>query len=211
MEKNKLSWKDIPGWAVILGIFGILYLTGLHTEAIGQVQRLLLATGVKNADVPEPVAPVADAAELTEAAAPGGMVGAGFRLTGLDGKTVAFESLKGKVIFMNIWATWCPPCIAEMPNIQSLYEKTGSDKIAFVMLSVDEGGMKKVKKFIDKKGYTFPVYMPAGKFPQEFHSNAIPTTFIISPEGKIVARQEGMAEYDTPEVREFLQSMVKKY
>ena len=89
-----------------------------------------------------------------------------------------------------------------MPNIQKLYEKVGSDKIAFVMLSVDEGGMDKVKKFIDKKGYTFPVYMPASQFPQEFYSTAIPTTFIISPQGKIVAKQEGMADYDTKEVRE---------
>jgi thiol-disulfide isomerase/thioredoxin len=210
MEKNKFSIKNIPGWAVMLAIFGILYLTGLHTEAIGGVQRLLLATGVKKADVPEPVATVPYAAEVTEIGASEGMVGAGFQLKGLNGKTVAFESLKGKVVFMNIWATWCPPCIAEMPNIQSLYEKVGSDKIAFVMLSVDEAGMEKVKKFIDKKGYTFPVYMPASQFPQEFYSNAIPTTFIISPEGKIVAKQEGMAEYDTQEVREFLQSMVKK-
>lgn len=210
MNKNKFSIRNIPGWAVMLAIFGILYATGLHTEAIGQVQRLLLATGIKKADVPEPVAAVPDAAEVTEVAASEGMVGAGFKLKGLDGKTVAFESLKGKVVFMNIWATWCPPCIAEMPNIQKLYEKVGSDKIAFVMLSVDEGGMEKVQKFIDKKGYTFPVYMPASDFPQEFYSSAIPTTFIISPEGRIVAKQEGMAEYDTPEVREFLQSMVKK-
>lgn len=212
MNKRKFSLRNIPGWAVMLAIFGILYATGLHTEAIGQVQRLLLATGIKKADVPEPVTATSttpDAAAPTASVAEG-MAGAGFQLTGLDGKTVAFESLKGKVVFMNIWATWCPPCIAEMPNIQSLYEKVGSDKIAFVMLSVDEGGMEKVRKFIDKKGYTFPVYMPASQFPQEFYSNAIPTTFIISPEGKIVAKQEGMAEYDTPEVREFLQSMVKK-
>ncbi|EMR01026.1 thiol-disulfide oxidoreductase [Cesiribacter andamanensis AMV16] len=77
------------------------------------------------------------------------------------------------------------------------------------MLSVDEGGKGKVKKFIERKGFTFPVYMPAGPLPREFYSQAIPTTFIISPEGRIVARQEGMAEYDTPEVRKFLQSMVK--
>jgi thiol-disulfide isomerase/thioredoxin len=128
----------------------------------------------------------------------------------LNGRTVNFESLKGKVIFMNIWATWCPPCLAEMPNIQSLYSKVGSDKVAFVMLSVDEGGMNKVKKFIRKKGFTFPVYMPASAFPQAFESPALPTTFIISPEGKIVAKQEGMAEYDTREVRDFLLSMVKK-
>ncbi|MFD2247924.1 TlpA family protein disulfide reductase [Pontibacter ruber] len=211
MSKHKFSIKDIPGWAVMLAIFGILYLTGLHTEAIGQVQRLLLATGIKNADVPEPGA-VASATEIAETAATGSsvMAGAGFQMAGLDGKPVAFESLKGKVIFMNIWTTWCPPCVAEMPNIQKLYEKVGSDKIAFVMLSVDEGGMEKVKKFIDKKGFTFPVYMPASQFPQEFYSNSIPTTFIISAEGKIVAKQEGMADYDNKEVRDFLQSMVKK-
>ncbi|WP_299700465.1 TlpA disulfide reductase family protein [uncultured Pontibacter sp.] len=209
MDKNKFSIKNIPGWAVMLAIFGILYLTGLHTEAIGQVQRILLATGIKNADVPaiDEVSTATETAAYETAGAP--MAGAGFKMVDLEGKTVEFESLKGKVIFLNIWATWCPPCIAEMPNIQKLHDKVGSDKIAFVMLSVDEGGMAKVKKFIDKKGYTFPVYMPASQFPQEFYSTAIPTTFIISPEGKIVAKQEGMAEYDTKEVREFLLGMAK--
>ncbi|MER2999155.1 TlpA family protein disulfide reductase [Pontibacter populi] len=209
MSKNKSSMKNIPGWAIMLAVFGVLYLTGLHTEAVGQVQRILLATGVKKADVP---AVAENSAITTEAATPVAntpMAGAGFKMVGLDGKTVSFESLKGKVVFMNIWATWCPPCIAEMPNIQKLYEKVGSGKIAFVMLSVDEGGIEKVKKFVSKKGYTFPVYMPASQFPQEFASNAIPTTFIISPDGKIVAKHEGMADYDTKEVRDFLQQMVK--
>lgn len=202
MKKQKFSFKNIPGWAVMLAVFGILYLTGLHTEAIGQVQRLLLATGIRNADVPEiPTQQPNNTAVVHNAAATGtAMAGAGFKMVDLDGKQVNFESLKGKVVFLNIWATWCPPCVAEMPNIQKLYEKVGSDKIAFVMLSVDEGGMEKVKKFIDKKGFTFPVYMPASQLPREFYSNAIPTTFILSPEGKIVAKQEGMADYDTKEV-----------
>ncbi|MBC5994382.1 TlpA family protein disulfide reductase [Pontibacter cellulosilyticus] len=210
MNKNKFLIKNIPGWAVMLAIFGVLYLTGLHTEAIGQVQRLLLATGIKNADVPETLQnPDANAVIDAAAVANTEMAGAGFQMVDLDGKQVSFESLKGKVVFMNIWATWCPPCIAEMPNIQKLYDKVGSEKIAFVMLSVDEGGMEKVKKFIKKKGYTFPVYMPASQLPQEFYSNAIPTTFIISPAGKIVAKQEGMADYNTKEVRDFLTNMVK--
>jgi len=192
----------------MLGIFGILYLTGLHTEAIGQVQRLLLAAGLKDADVPESLQnPDATAVVNAAAVANSEMAGAGFQMVDLQGKQIAFESLKGKVIFLNIWATWCPPCIAEMPNIQKLYNKVGSDKIAFVMLSVDESGMEKVKKFINKKNYTFPVYMPASSFPQEFYSDAIPTTFIISPEGKIVAKQEGMADYNTPEVADFLQNL----
>ena len=208
MDKKKFSIKDIPGWAVMIALFGILYLTGLHTEAIGQVQRLLLATGIKNADMPETTPEINT--ENTEVIGAGTMAGAGLKLQTLDGKTVNFGSLKGKVVFLNIWATWCAPCVAEMPNIQKLYDKVGSDKIAFVMLSVDEGGVEKVKKFIDKKGFTFPVYMPASQIPQEFYSNAIPTTFIISPEGKIVAKQEGMADYNNKEVIDFLQGMVKK-
>ena len=202
MTKKKNILKDIPGWAIMLALFGFLYFTGLHKEAIGQVQRMLLATGIRNAEMPEPAGAAKTAAERLP------VVGAGFKMISLDGKAVSFESLKGKVIFMNMWATWCPPCIAEMPNIQKLYEKVGSDKIAFVMLSLDEDGMDKVKKFIGKKGFTFPVYMPASPLPQEFYSNAIPTTFIISPQGKIVAKQEGLAEYDTKEVRKFLQGMV---
>lgn len=212
MSQNKFSFRNIPGWAVMLGIFGILYLTGLHTEAIGQVQRILLATGIKKADMPDIAqASYTDEAEASTAtlAASSPMAGAGFKMVDMNGKTVDFESLKGKVVFLNIWATWCPPCIAEMPNIHSLYKKMDPNKVAFVMLSVDEGGIDKVKKFVDKKNYTFPVYMPASQFPQEFYSNAIPTTFIISPEGKIVAKQEGMAEYDTKEVREFLQGLAK--
>jgi thiol-disulfide isomerase/thioredoxin len=212
MHKNKFLLRNIPGWAVMLAVFGILYLTGLHTEAIGQVQRLLLATGVMDVNVPEKVEPsAAEIAETTSAdpVAISSMAGKGFQMRSLDGKTVKLESLKVKVVFMNIWATWCPPCIAEMPNIQRLYEKVGSDKIAFVMLSVDEGGMEKVQKFIGKKGFTFPVYIPASQLPQEFSTSAIPTTFIISPEGKIVVKQEGMAEYDTPEMQEYLQSLAR--
>lgn len=211
MNKKKFSIKNIPGWAIMLAIFGVLYLTGLHTEAIGQVQRILLATGIKNADVPETLQN-SDANAVVDAAAAANstMAGAGFKMVDLQGNQVSFESLKGKVVFLNIWATWCPPCIAEMPNIQRLYDKVASDKIAFVMLSVDEGGMEKVKKFIDKKNYSFPVYMPASNFPQEFYSNAIPTTFIIAPDGKIIAKQEGMADYDTPEVVAFLQQLAAK-
>lgn len=192
----------------MLAAFSVLYVTGLHTEAIGQVQRLLLKTGLMKADVPD-IATDDLSVSTASPAGEAGMVGKYFKLTTLDGNTLNFESLKGKVVFLNIWATWCPPCVAEMSNIQRLYDKVGSEKIAFVMLSVDNKGADKVQKFIQKKGFTFPVYMPASQLPEEFSSDAIPTTFIISPEGKIVARQEGMAEYDTKEMREFLLGMVK--
>ncbi|WP_347160068.1 TlpA family protein disulfide reductase [Pontibacter chitinilyticus] len=206
MNKLNFYFRQIPGWAVILVVFGFLYLTGLHTEAIGQVQRLLLASGLRNAEMPV-------SAATAEASGTTTMAGKGLKLKSLSsGKIVDFKSLRGKVIFLNMWATWCPPCVAEMPNIQSLYDKVGSDKIAFVMLSMDaaEGTADRVPKFIERKGFTFPVYLPASAMPEELHTSSIPATFIISPEGKIVHYQEGMAEYDTEEVRAFLQGMVKQ-
>jgi thiol-disulfide isomerase/thioredoxin len=209
MKTNKNFFRKIPGWAITAALFGVLYLTGLHTEAIGQVQRILLATGAFNAGIPgsgspgsvDPATPAATSGEE--------IAGSGLRMVNLAGQPVSLESLKGKVIFLNIWATWCAPCIAEMPNIQNLYKKVGSDKIAFVMLSVDQGGLDKVKKFIDRKGFTFPVYLAAGELPLEFDTGALPTTYIISPAGNIVKTQEGMAEYDTPAFRKYLEGLAK--
>lgn len=192
-----------------LGLIGILYATGLHTEVAGQLQRLVLATGIKNADIPTPRTTRGPALESFPSSGET-KAGKGFTLIGLDGQSLPFENLRGKVVFLNIWATWCPPCIAEMPNIQSLYEKVGSDKIAFVLLSVDEGANDKVQKFIDRKGYSFPVYRPGSPIPVEFQSSAIPTTFILSPEGEIMDRHEGMADYDTPKMQKYLQGLVKK-
>ena len=205
MSNPFFPFRKFPGWAVLFMVSGMLYITGLHTEAIAQVQRLMLTTGIRQTEVPNPSVSTGAELEDTVEAFPG----EGFKMVDLEGETIQFEDLKGKVIFLNIWATWCPPCIAEMPNIQSLYEKVGSDKIAFVMLSVDKAGLKKVKKFIDRKGFTFPVYMPASPLPDDFYTQSIPTTFLISPEGKIVHKQLGMAEYDTPEVRKFLQDMAR--
>ena len=73
----------------------------------------------------------------------------------MTNETVSFGEFRNKVVFLNFWATWCPPCVAEMPTIQDLYEEYG-DKIAFVLVSNEETSV--IKKYMDKEGYTFPVY-----------------------------------------------------
>ncbi|QMU28755.1 TlpA family protein disulfide reductase [Adhaeribacter radiodurans] len=203
--KNIINWiKKLPGWVFALLLFGTLYLTGLHTEVIGQVQRIILATGFIKPKVEE----------INENTTPGGssaptlVADYNFHLRSLTGEEASLESLRGKVIFMNFWATWCPPCIAEMPNIQSLYEKVHSDNIAFVMISLDQDPAK-AQKFIKKRNFTFPVYTPNGPLPAAYETQVIPTTFVISPEGQIVARKDGMADYDNQEFREFMQKMTQ--
>ncbi|PRY10015.1 thiol-disulfide isomerase/thioredoxin [Pontibacter ummariensis] len=196
MSNKNFSMKDVYGWLVMIAVFGLLYLTGLHTEVIGQVQRLLLATSLFRPELPEenPEVPTDNTT----------MVGQDFLLQSLDGQeSFRLESLQGKVVFINFWATWCPPCIAEMPNIQSLYEQVRSDKITFLMVSLDEDPAKALR-FIEKKGYTLPVFRPASPLPKEFITQSIPTTIVLSPEGKLIVHKEGMADYDTQEFRSFL-------
>jgi thiol-disulfide isomerase/thioredoxin len=210
--KNIVAFiRKIPGWLIMVAIFGVLYATGLHTQVIGHAQRLILATGLMKPEVP-----VSTATKNEEPGNAGPQKNSlsafpqadyNFTLKGLGGETITLASLKGKVIFMNFWATWCPPCIAEMPDIQKLYEKVKSDKIAFVMVSLDEDPAK-AARFVQRMDFTFPVYSPDGYTPPVFGSgNVIPTTYVISPDGFIVARQEGMAQYDTKEFRDFLLKM----
>ena len=100
-----------------------------------------------------------------------------------NGKFVRMSDFKGKVIFLNFWATWCPPCRGEMPSIQKLYDKTKKDGLVFICISNESEGT--VYKFIKENGYTFPIYTYSGYIPQVYEYTGIPTTFIISKDGKI--------------------------
>jgi thiol-disulfide isomerase/thioredoxin len=118
---------------------------------------------------------------------------------------MTLEEFKGKTIFLNFWATWCPPCIAEMPNIQALYESVHSDSIEFVMVSLDEDHQK-ARDYLNRKEYNFPVYFLNGRKPGTYSSSVVPTTYVISPDGKIVTERRGMANYNTSGFKDFLRS-----
>lgn len=125
----------------------------------------------------------------------------------LNGDRTSLKEFEGKTIFLNFWATWCPPCIAEMPNIQALYEELSNNpEIVFVMLSLDEDH-EKARSFLERKELSLPVYFLQGRKPGSYDSSVVPTTYIISPEGNIVIEKRGMAKYDTDEFRNFLLSL----
>ncbi|TLM89557.1 TlpA family protein disulfide reductase [Hymenobacter jeollabukensis] len=174
---------------------------------MGTLQRGLLATGLWRADLPAVPATEASAAPIV--ATGGAVYPHNVPLLTLDGQAANLSQFRGKVVFVNLWASWCPPCVAELPGIQALYKKVDPKKVAFVLISFDQTPAK-AAALIRRQGYTFPVYFPAAPVRPPFDSNSIPTTLILAPDGQVVSRHEGMADYDTPEFKAALEKLAQQ-
>jgi thiol-disulfide isomerase/thioredoxin len=122
-----------------------------------------------------------------------------------EGKVVKFQDLKGKVVLVNFWATWCPPCIAEMPSMEALY-KDYKDKIEFVFVSNED--FKVINEFLNKKGYTFKAYNAMTQYPARFNVSSIPRTFLIDKDGKIVIDKSGAANWNSNSVRNTIDGLL---
>ena len=109
-----------------------------------------------------------------------------FTLMDLDGKPWTLKDLKGKVVMLNFWATWCPPCRKEMPDLEAFYRQFSPQ--GFVILGISDDEPDKVRAFVQQHGVTYPVLLdPGSKVNELLHINGIPKTFIYDREGKVVA------------------------
>lgn len=127
-----------------------------------------------------------------------------------NGKRVALSELKGKVVFINLWATWCRPCVEEMPGINSLKKKfKDNENIVFVLLNV-EADLKKSKKFMKDKNHDLPVYVAGKTIPTKYFQGAIPTTLIFNKKGDLEAKIQGGRNFDDPEVYDALKVLTDK-
>ncbi|MVN77867.1 redoxin family protein [Hymenobacter sp. HMF4947] len=124
----------------------------------------------------------------------------------LGGQLTNLSRYRGKVVLVNLWASWCPPCLAEMPGLQALYQKTDTAKVAFVLISLDENPSR-ARALLKRRSYTLPVFFPAAPLPAPFDSPSIPSTVILAPDGQLADRHDGMADYDTPEFRAALEKL----
>ena len=196
-EKKSISWKkEVLQWGGLAAIVGILYFTGWHTQVSGFLQRGILWTGFIQANT-----------ELAESEQV--EVDYDMPLITLDGERTNLEEFKGKVVFLNFWATWCPPCIAEMPSIQKVYESyAGNNDIAFIMINLDED-IQKARDYLENNGYSFGSYQLNGGTPLAFRSSIIPTTFVVNKEGILVVKKRGMANYNTDAFRSFIDTLLE--
>ncbi len=134
-----------------------------------------------------------------------------FRLENLEGKPIELKSLKGKVILLNFWATWCGPCKEEMPSMENLYQRFNRKEFALLAVSVDYEEREKVKRFIEKKGYTFPILLdPKGKVLDLYRVRAIPTSFIIDKRGVVLGKAIGPRKWDIPDVISLIHLLIEK-
>tara|TARA_R110002049_G_scaffold253508_2_gene428866 strand:+ start:5631 stop:6191 length:561 start_codon:yes stop_codon:yes gene_type:complete len=129
-----------------------------------------------------------------------------WKLKDINGSLFNFEETKGNVVLVNFWATWCPPCIAEMPSMQLLYNDY-KNKIEFVFVSSESS--KVISGFLNKNEYSFPVYNPLTKYPEPFNIKSIPRTFLIDKKGNIVIDKKGAANWNSDSVRNTIDSLLK--
>lgn len=115
-----------------------------------------------------------------------------FELVTLEGETIRSEDLAGRVVVVNFWATWCPPCRIEIPALQSLWEERGEEGVVVLGISTDAGNGRAVADFLEERGVTYPVGMATSEIRRAFGGiTALPTTFVIGPDGVIHHRVFG--------------------
>ena len=195
MKNKKITISNIL--TVLLMLFTIAVLFSARVKS--WVIMGLMATGFYN-----PPIPVIKPGEKL-------MLAPAMLVQSADGKLNDVQQLKGKVVFINFWATWCPPCLAELPSVNDLYLKVKNNPdIVFMAVDVDNN-LPKSSHFLKSNGYTLPVYGASLKgLPTQFYSGTIPTTIVIDKRGLVVYNHVNKANYSDQKFVDYLIDLSKK-
>ncbi len=128
----------------------------------------------------------------------------------LKNEPLKLSDLKGKVVMLNFWATWCPPCREEMPSMMKLNTALAGQPFQMVAVSIDEGGVPAIEAFFKETGFILPTYTdPDGKAAKIYGVTGVPETFIIDKKGVLVKKVIGGFAWDSPDAISFLQNLMK--
>lgn len=127
-----------------------------------------------------------------------------------DGSTLKLSGLKGKVVLLNFWATWCPPCREEIPSMMRLNQAMTGKPFQMVAVSMDEGGKPAIESFFKESGFNLPTYLDkSGNAGKAYGLTGVPESFIIDRQGMLVKKIIGGIAWDSPDVASFLEGMMK--
>ncbi|NQD72217.1 TlpA family protein disulfide reductase [Sphingobacterium shayense] len=201
-------------WSKVLNIVLILIVILVAIPATRSIfQKGLMKLGFFQPDLKTPVVQDAEKPPIEpESSLQASTDGSQVSFQDDGGKILKIQELKGKVVFLNFWATWCPPCKAEMPSIQALkdkFEGDQADKIAFLLVELEQD-KEKAHAFMKEGGMDLPIFYPASEIPPTWLGQSIPTTLILDKEGNVAAHHEGMADYSTDNVFEFITELINK-
>ena len=134
-----------------------------------------------------------------------------FSYPGLDGKMISLSDYKGKVVLVNVWATWCPPCVAEMPSMEKLYNKLKGQNFEILAVSIDAPGLAAVAPFMKKSNLTFPALIdPEGTIRAAYGITGVPESFIVDKQGILVKKIVGPVDWADPRVIGFISDLIQR-
>jgi peroxiredoxin len=134
-----------------------------------------------------------------------------FTFPGLDGKMVRLSDFRGKVVLVNIWATWCRYCVDEMPSMEKLYQKLIGEDFEILAVSIDSSGERVVASFMKKYKLTFPALIDsAGAIRMGYRTTGVPESFIIDKDGILVKKIIGSLDWTKPEILHLFQRLIQK-
>lgn len=133
-----------------------------------------------------------------------------FTLEDMQGKKVSLSDFKGKIVIINFWATWCPPCIEEMPSMEQLHQKFKGEDFVLLAVNVEEMSRSLVEGFLKKNPFTFPVLLDEDAVVQQLYgAYRFPETLIVDRNGMVVTRVIGGRDWMDPEIVRVIDFMVK--
>lgn len=193
---NKFPLWIRKNWSTVIMI-AVLILLWVNPDAKAWVMRQMISTGLFNSKIEE----------KTEKSS---LVPPNFSVRNENGEITETSQLRGKVIFINFWASWCPPCRAEFPSVQKFYDayKTNQN-LVFLTVNLDDE-LILGKNYLQKEKFTIPFLVPSSSIPKELYSGSIPTTIVLDKTGKIRMHHSGMADYSKDSFYQEIEALLKE-
>ena len=187
-----MSKRSRIEWLIVIILILIFAYTGWHKPLIVQLQKAMIYTGLLSPDTTNP--PVVSNHGIYQ-----------LQFIDEEGNVHQLQEFEGQVIFINFWATWCPPCRAEMPGIDNLFKEMQNPELKYLIITMEQD-FEKARNFKAKEGFQFPIFQLVGRLPNIYaHSSSIPRSYVINKNGEMIMRHVGLADYDSKKFKSFLE------